>query len=186
MTKLPILESYWVEEKRFLAGEFPGSYNYETTRHRMDAFLEAGINTFIDLTQSHELVPYEPILKEQAHIYAIEAAHHRFAIRDHGVPSRETMTAILNTIDEAIQNGKGVYVHCWGGVGRTGIVVGCYLVRHGLAPQQALERLQTLFKTRPQNYYTPSPETSEQFEFVRSWREIPNSGHKSKQNFCEG
>ena len=96
------------------------------------------------------------------------------------------MTAILNTIDEAIQNGKGVYVHCWGGVGRTGIVVGCYLVRHGLAPQQALERLQTLFKTRPQNYYTTSPETSEQFEFVRSWREIPNSGHKSKQNFCEG
>ena len=65
MTKLPILESYWVEEKRFLAGEFPGSYNHETTRHRMDAFLEAGINTFIDLTQSHELVPYEPILKNR-------------------------------------------------------------------------------------------------------------------------
>lgn len=186
MTKLPIPESYWVEENRFLAGEFPGSYNPETTRRRMDAFLEAGVNTFIDLTQSHELVPYEPILKEQARIYDIDAIHHRFAIRDHGVPSRETMTTILNTIDDAIQNGRGVYTHCWGGVGRTGIVVGCYLIRHGLTPLQALERVDTLFKTRPQNYYTTSPETREQFEFVRSWREIPNSGHKSKQNFCEG
>jgi protein-tyrosine phosphatase len=125
-------------------------------------------------------------LKEQARVYDIEAVHHRFAIRDHGVPSRETMAAILNTIDEAIENGRGVYAHCWGGVGRTGIVVGCYLVRHGHTPQQALERVQALFKTRPQNYYTISPETSEQIEFVRSWREIPNSGHKSKQNFCEG
>ena len=186
MTKLPIPESYWVEEKRFLAGEFPGSYNPETTRRRMDAFLESGINTFIDLTQSHELVPYEPILKEEARIYDIDAVHHRFAIRDHGIPSRETMLTILNTIDEAIQNGRGVYAHCWGGVGRTGIVVGCYLIRHGLTPLQALERVDTLFKTRPQNYYTTSPETLEQFEFVRSWREIPNSGHKSKQNFCEG
>ena len=186
MTNLPIPESYWVEEKYFLAGEFPGSYNPETTRRRMDAFLEAGINTFIDLTQPHELASYELILKEQARLYDIEATYHRFAIRDHGIPSRETMAAILTTIDEAIENGKGVYVHCWGGVGRTGIVVGCYLVRHGLAPQQALERVHILFNTRPQNYYSTSPETPEQFEFVRSWREIPNAGHKSRQNFCEG
>lgn len=186
MTTLPIPESYWVEENRFLAGEFPGSYNPETTRRRMNAFLEAGIYTFIDLTQPHELVPYELILKEQARLYDINATCHRFAIRDHGIPSRETMAAILNIIDEAIEKGSGVYAHCWGGVGRTGIVVGCYLVRHGLTPQQALERVQTLFKTRPQNYYATSPETLEQFEFVRSWREVPNSGHRSKQNFCEG
>ena len=28
-------------------------------------------------------------------------------------------------------DGRKVYVHCWGGVGRTGTVVGCYLVRQG-------------------------------------------------------
>ncbi|MEK6754080.1 MAG: dual specificity protein phosphatase family protein [Chloroflexota bacterium] len=186
MTNLPIPESYWVEEGRLLAGEFPGSYNPESTRRRMDAFLEAGINTFIDLTQSHELDSYESILKEQARVSDITASCHRFAIRDHGIPSRETMAAILDTIDGAIQNGGGVYVHCWGGVGRTGIVVACYFIRHGLAPQQALERVHTLFRTRPQTYFATSPETPEQFEFVRSWREIPGAGHKSGQNFCEG
>lgn len=187
MTKLPIIESYWVEENLFLAGEYPGGYGAEETRRRMDTFLENGIRTFIDLTQPHELAPYEPILKEQAQIYDYMADYHRFAIRDHGVPSVQTMTLILDTIDSAIQNDSPVYVHCWGGVGRTGTVVGCYLVRHGLSPKKALERVDQLYKTRPQNYFlVRSPETEEQADFVRRWREAPTSGHKSKQRFCEG
>ncbi|MDP2777414.1 MAG: hypothetical protein Q8O48_07205 [Anaerolineales bacterium] len=180
MTKLPILESYWVKAGRFLAGEYPGSYNPESARRRIDRFLEAGINTFIDLTQADELVPYDPVLKELTRNYEIPAAYHRFAIRDYGIPSRETMIAILNTIDEAISNDKCVYVHCWGGVGRTGMTVGCYLIRHGLTPQQALTRVDALFKTRPPSYHSTSPETIEQFEFVRSWREIPILQHKTK------
>jgi hypothetical protein len=35
MTKIPIPESYWVEENRFLAGEYPATYGIESTRQRM-------------------------------------------------------------------------------------------------------------------------------------------------------
>jgi protein-tyrosine phosphatase len=172
MTKLPIVESYWVEEKRFLAGEYPGGYDPESTRRRMEAFLETGVNTFIDLTQSHELVPYDNILKEQAQIHELNAAYHRFGIRDHNVPSRKTMTAILNTIDGELKAGHNIYVHCWGGVGRTGIVVACYLVRHGSTNEQAISQVNRLYKTRPNNpYYPHSPESNEQIEFVSNWRE---------------
>jgi protein-tyrosine phosphatase len=183
MKKLPVIESYWVEENRFLAGEYPGSYDSETTRQRIDKFLEAGVNTFIDLTQSHELVPYESILKEQAKIYNINALYHRFAIRDHNIPSSEIMTAILNTIDDAINNGNCVYVHCWGGVGRTGMVVGCYLVRHGFTNEQAASEVDRLFKTRPQNlYFSRSPESDEQVEVILNWWDEPQTNKK----FCEG
>jgi protein-tyrosine phosphatase len=172
MTNLPILESYWVEENRLLVGEYPGSYNDETTRQKIDTFIEAGINTFIDLTQPHELPSYEAILKEQGRIYDVKTRYHRFAIRDHTVPARETMTSILNTIDEALKGGHGVYVHCWGGVGRTGIVVGCYLVRRGHSNKGALALVNTLYKTRPNNIYLPrSPETNEQINFILNWRE---------------
>lgn len=172
MTKLPIIESYWVEENHFLAGEYPGGYDPETTRRRMDAFLEAGINIFIDLTQSNELPHYESVLKEQAKIYEVSASHHRFAIRDHTTPSAETMTAILDTIDEAINNDGCVYVHCWGGVGRTGMVVGCHLVRRGYSNKEAIAQVNKLYKTRPLNpYYPHSPESFEQIEFVLNWRE---------------
>jgi protein-tyrosine phosphatase len=187
MSNRPIAESYWVEENRFLAGEYPGSFDSETARRHMDTFLEAGITTFIDLTQSHELLSYEAILKERAQVYGVDAFYHRFAIRDHAVPSKDTMIAILNTIDDALDSGRNVYVHCWGGVGRTGITVGCYLVRHGATNEQALELVNKLYRTRSNTFYYPtSPETQEQIEFVRNWRELPSSEHKSRQNFCEG
>lgn len=187
MTKLPIIESYWVEEDHFLAGEYPGGYNADETRRRMDAFLECGIRTFIDLTQPRELPSYEAVLKEEARIYDCMADYHRFAIRDHGVPSVETMRLILDTIDSSIQSGSPVYIHCWGGVGRTGTVVGCYLVRHGMSPQKALARVNELYQSRPRDYFLhTSPETDEQARFVKNWREAPASSHRARQRFCEG
>lgn len=186
MVKIPIVESYWVRENLFLAGEYPGSYNPAEMRRRMGAFLESGIRTFVDLTQSHELLPYESVLKEEAHIYNYVAAFHRFAIRDHSIPSEQTMSLILDTIDAAIRNGSPVYVHCWGGVGRTGSVVGCYLVRHGMSAEKALAQVDAWYKSRPNNYFLRSPETEQQMDFVRKWREVPASGHQSQQRYCEG
>jgi protein-tyrosine phosphatase len=183
MTKLPIVESYWVEENRLLAGEYPGSFDPETTRRRMDVFLKAGVYTFIDLTQTNELLPYESILKEQGKKFGVNPAYHHFPIRDHTTPSAKMMTAILDTIDEAIDYGSCVYVHCWGGVGRTGMVVGCYLVRHGITNEQALAKVNQLYKTRPRNpYLVRSPETDEQVEFVLNWWDE----HKNNRKFCEG
>ena len=49
----PIPESYWVED-RFLAGEYPGHFDAETARKRLDTLIEAGFNTFIDLTKLDE------------------------------------------------------------------------------------------------------------------------------------
>ena len=91
----------------------------------------------------------------------------------------EMMRNILNTIDETLNNGNGVYVHCWGGVGRTGITVGCYLVRHGSTNEESLIKVNQLYKTRSNNFYYPtSPETEQQIEFVRNWQEIPQSTDK--------
>lgn len=185
MTKLPIPESYWVEENRFLAGEYPASRDPEIARRRIEAFLEAGIRTFIDLTQPHELVPYEPILKEQSRIHDLDLAYHRFPIRDHGIPASQHMTDILNVIDASLEDGNPVYVHCWGGVGRTGITVACYFIRRGFSAHDALSRVASLYQTRPQTYFfLTSPETPEQFEFVRNWWEETPSSRKPR--YCEG
>jgi protein-tyrosine phosphatase len=178
---LPIPESYWVEENRFLAGAYPGDYGMENARRRLDSFLALGIASYIDLTQSHELASYETLLKQQAQDHELTADYHRFAIRDHGIPSREMMVDILDTIDKALNHGRKVYVHCWGGVGRTGTTVGCFLVRHGMNNIEALATVNKLYKTRPNNnFYPNSPETEEQIKFVLNWHETPV--HKSDSN----
>ena len=184
---LPIPNSYWVKPDQFLAGEYPGNYDTEKARKRIDAFLEAGITDFIDLTRPGELVPYDDILNEQARAYGKITSYTRISIQDLGVPSRETMTHILDAIDNSVTSGRKVYVHCWGGVGRTGTIIGCYLVRHGMKGDQALAQIAEWWKDIPKRPTHPfSPETEEQREFVRKWYEIPESSHKSKQRFCEG
>jgi protein-tyrosine phosphatase len=80
------------------------------------------------------------------------------------VPTLAHMRWILDTIDAAVDEGRTVYIHCWGGIGRTGTVVGCYLVRQGMAGDQALQEI-----TRRRGI--GSPETESQRQMVLNWCE---------------
>ena len=168
----PIPESYWVEPGRFLAGEYPGRYYGEQLRQRLDKFLDFGINTFIDLTDPDELSPYLPELVDQARYYESEIHYKRLTITDFDIPTPETMKAILDEIDAALAADRKVYLHCFGGIGRTGTVVGCYLVRRGHTGQAALDQLAEWWQNVPKRRFWPrTPETDEQINFIRNWKE---------------
>ena len=170
--KLPIPESYWVIPGRFLAGEYPGAFGAERIHRRMNAFLEAGIDTFVNLTGPDELPPYLPVLLEEAHAYGRQVESIHLPIRDFGLPTRQEMAIILNTIDASLEQGRRVYLHCWGGIGRTGTTVGCYLVRHGMTGEQALAQLAEWWRDDPRRaYYPRTPETDEQVKFIHEWHE---------------
>lgn len=164
MTKLPPFNSYWVIPDQFMAGEYPGhQFSENQTPPRLDALLEAGITTFIDLTEPHERVPYEPTLRERAGYYQIEISYQRFSIGDFGIPSAKKMRTILNTLHNALLNGEKPYVHCWAGMGRTGTTIGCFFVEQGMTGINALGAVQTLCT------YGRSPQTEAQKNFVREW-----------------
>ncbi|HKJ37828.1 MAG TPA: protein-tyrosine phosphatase family protein [Anaerolineales bacterium] len=168
--KRPITESYWVEPGRFLAGEYPGKFTPESTIKRIDALLEAGFNTFIDLTKPNETIPYIRTLLEQANIYDIDVQHHSYPIGDFGLPTPEKMMKILNTLEKSLHEGRKVYLHCWGGIGRTGTTVGCYLVRHGKTGKESLHQLAEWWKTVPKSQiHVHSPETQAQADFILHW-----------------
>jgi hypothetical protein len=170
---LPIPNSYWVIPSRLLAGEYPAAFGEERIRRRLDAFLEAGLDTFINLTGGNELPDYAPALRERAAYHDKKVAVLPFPIADFGLPSRQQMTALLDAIDQSLEAGRNIYLHCWGGIGRTGTVVGCFLVRRGLSGDQALAQIEAWWENDPRHAIHPrSPETDEQLDFVRAWHEL--------------
>ena len=101
----------------------------------------------------------------------MEVTYQRIPIRAVDVPAEVTMQAILDAIDGALSRDQVVYVHCWGGRGRAGTVVGYYLARHGLAlGDQALDRIAFLRRNEG-TADKPSPETESQCAMVRGWEQ---------------
>jgi Protein-tyrosine phosphatase len=170
-------DCYWVESGLLLAGEYPGSMNEEVARARLRALLDCGVRTFIDLTEHDELESYDEVLFAEADARGVTVSYHRKSIQDLGTPSAFRMRDILAAIKASVERGDPVYVHCWGGIGRTGTVVGCWLTERGQANDDAIAAIAALRKGI-RKCGTPSPETSEQVAFVREWpaSRIPNGG----------
>ena len=164
----PIPASYWVVPGRLLAGEYPGSRVPAETEQRMEAFLVAGFDCFVDLTAPGERDSYDQWVPRTS-LYL------RKPIPDHDVPRLpDHMAEILVEIEAALREGRQVYVHCRAGIGRTGTVVGCYLVNSGLEGDAALVELNRLWAENERSrYWEEVPETPAQKEFVRTWRQPP-------------
>jgi ADP-ribosyl-[dinitrogen reductase] hydrolase len=161
----PLRNSYWVVPGKVLAGEHPGGTTIEATRERLQRLTAAGIECFMDLTEPSELKPYDPELP-------LSIEYLRKPIRDHGIPAqRGHMVEILDCIQDAVESGRCVYIHCRAGIGRTGTVVGCLLVERGLPGEAALDELNRLWQQseRSQNWGSV-PETDAQVDFVRTWK----------------
>ena len=161
-------DCYWVEPDRLLAGEYPGAYVESTARAKLRALLACGIRTFVDLTEARELEPYESLLIAEAEARALTVTYHRHPIKDADIPSEAEMREILATIRESVERDDPVYVHCWGGIGRTGTVVGCWLVETGRAGDDVLEAIRAL-RAGTMKRRTQSPETSDQADFILDW-----------------
>ena len=175
---LPFPRSYWIVPGKFLAGYYPGSRDSVTAEEKLKNLLDLGIRHFINLMerdeenfQGQKFLPYENQLQNIADGMNISIELVHMPIQDMNIPLVTDMISILDEIDRAIEHNPAVYLHCWGGRGRTGTVVGCYLARHGMAVgEAALNLLGELRKNDPISHL-PSPETKIQAEFVRTWPE---------------
>lgn len=162
---LPLANCYWVVPGKLLAGEYPGGASPEATRERLGRLAAAGVAAFIDLTQAGELAPYEAELPAGV-------AYLREPIVDHGLPAEPGhMSGILEALRRALDSPHAVYLHCRAGIGRTGMVAGCFLAEQGgLGGEAALAELNRLWQQSARSALWPSvPETIAQVEYVRDW-----------------
>tara|TARA_A100001037_G_scaffold298246_1_gene321624 strand:+ start:1244 stop:1756 length:513 start_codon:yes stop_codon:yes gene_type:complete len=166
----PIADSYWVIPNKLLAGEYAGQPTEVGAIGRLKRFLDFGITAFIDLTETTErLHPYDHLLSELQNYAGKVIYYTRMPIRDQDVPSIEIMKETMSLIDRLIIDGNTVYVHCWGGIGRTGTVIGCFMKEQwGITGEESLELIEILRKNTPDAHW-PSPATEAQRNMVLQW-----------------
>ena len=167
---IAILDSYWVVPGKLLAGEYPGARDEQEARDRLRWLLEQGVTAWLDLTEQglEGLPSYAGMLADEARSLGKTVVYKHMPIQDFSTPTPDHMRRILRELDGLMEDGHAVYLHCYGGIGRTGMTVGCYLVKHGWQAEVALKQIAEWRKDIPSGWRT-SPETDEQREFVLDW-----------------
>lgn len=106
-----------------------GSHPREET---LPALAKRGVTTIVDLRAERNLHVEEELLAD------LGITRVNIPMRDGQAPTEAQVDRLLSVIDES--KGK-VYVHCMAGVGRTGAMIGAYLVATGQeSPAGALRR----------------------------------------------
>lgn len=163
----PLPNSYWVVPGRLLAGEYPIGADYSDARARLAQFRESGINYFIDLTEKGELPEYR-------HLLQVHTMYKSSPIADTGVPaSAAQIQELLSDIRASVDARRCVYVHCRAGIGRTGLVIGCYLAEEAGDGKAAIKELNRLWLQSARAASWPKvPQTPEQADYIRRWPKL--------------
>ncbi len=74
-------------------------------------------------------------------------------------PSETKVTATIDRTTQTLKSGKNVLVHCRQGIGRSGLIAACLLIRKGMSPGAALEKVMAVRGVEV-------PETREQREWI--------------------
>ncbi len=164
---VPFPKCWWATDK-LLAGPTFFSGDLASDLKNLAALEKAGISTIISLVGLDDYYSNEIESEALAWTVVPRFAWLGFSIPDGTAPNKETMKTLLQWIDVGLRKNGKVFVHCHGGRGRSGVVVGCWLARHGVALGEAaldyIAERRELF-----GLSLPCPETPGQREMVIHW-----------------
>lgn len=169
---LPYLRSYWFLPGKLLGGFYPGSSEPKGCRKKLELLHACGIRSMVNLMEADEVdnsgrvfLDYEPLLPDGMRFK-------RFAIQDRYIPTAELMDSILRHIHSEIKQGYPVYLHCRGGVGRTGTVMACYLKRYHPEIEDVFAWINEKRRSQrdPKAEIWLSPDTDVQRQFVAGFQ----------------
>lgn len=95
----------------------------------------------------------------------------QYSIQDFSVPEARLLREILDSILDNIASQRPVYISCAKGLGRTGLVIACFLSEfYGITGDQAIKQMNELRMQSAFEIDSESPETQEQINYVLNWK----------------
>lgn len=171
--KGPVDTSNWIVKNKIMTGEYPGNKEDHLHISNLSCLLDNGIRVFVCLQEESELKNFRPYKDDVIRIAnekgidpnTIEFIH--FPMEDGGIAeSVEILSDFIETLltkinddgddggdnvdvaDDKIESRK-IYLHCWAGRGRTGIIAACLLGRlYKVSGLDALRRTQACYEQR--------------------------------------
>jgi protein-tyrosine phosphatase len=167
---VPFDSAYWVIEGKLIAGEIPISFEKTETTKKLNGLVNLDVGAVINLMEEDEKDYFGELFYDYSTYLEDKGVKvHRHAIKDMDIPSPIQMMRILKQIEYYTNQNKIVYVHCWGGIGRTGTVVGCYLLQNKLANSSNVLSKIIELKKDSGLALKESPQTQAQREFILDW-----------------
>ena len=125
----------------------------------------AGINTVVSLLEFHEVRELE-LIDEPSLCASRGIDFLALSIPDRSTPhSLRATLALVDELVKRLRDGEGVGVHCRAGIGRSGLVSACVLLRLGVPFNDVFPMLSRARKV-------PVPDTTAQVEWVRNFGQV--------------
>jgi protein-tyrosine phosphatase len=153
-------EIYWIE------GSWPGRLAVgprprggEWLRDDIAGLKRDGIETVLSLLTPEEEGDLD-LAGEAGEVRSQRIEFISFPIADRQIPQSEAKwTEAVERVDRSLSKGAKVFVHCRQGIGRSGLLAACLLVRRGMSPGAAIDSVTIARGVRV-------PETPEQRDWI--------------------
>ena len=138
ITKKPTNFSWLINDK--LAGS-----GMPTSSAELEWVVKRGVKSIVTMTE--ESLP-ESWIKNMKYLHV--------PTEDLSAPDMEKINNTIDFIHERIKNNEPTMVHCAAGIGRTGTILACYLIKyHNLSTKDAIDQVR---KERPGSIQSESQE----------------------------
>jgi protein-tyrosine phosphatase len=128
----------------------------------MKGWRGAGVDVVVSLLEPDEAEDLS-LDEERRYCEANALEFYSLPIVDRSVPSSAADAArLLAELEEALNRGRNVAIHCRQGVGRAGSIASTLLVETGVNPSEAIQRVSAA-------RHAPVPETAEQRAWIDSF-----------------
>lgn len=120
-----------------------------------------GVTKVLSLLQPNEAIALH--LAEEEKLAIQEGLKfENFPIVDHSVPDINALKPLAKRLLDEIQQGEKLVIHCYMGVGRTGVVSCAVLLENGMAAEKAMALV-------TEKRQLKVPETPEQAKFIENY-----------------